>query len=432
LVLIAATAALADELVVRPKPASGVLEVAQPIVWRIEWRGDDPPQEVRYTLERGGRTEIKHGTLPLVDGRAKLKASLDNPGTLLAHFAANSADGKEHNALGGAIVAPGKIDPSAPRPDDFDAFWDAKIKEIKSVPLNAQLEPAESGRDDVDYWKITLDGYRDRKIQGQLAKPAAAKMKQGQKLPALFIPQWAGVYPIEKGWATDRASQGWLVLNILAHDLPIDEPAEFYQQQAAGPLRDYWAIGNDDRETSYYLPMYLHCYQSLEYLRSRPDWDGRTLVVNGGSQGGQQTLVSAAIHPGVTAALALVPAGCDMLGPDVGRSPGWPQWYDCVQGKDAAKVRAASRYFDVVNFAPRITCPVLVGYGLIDEVCPPEGIQVAANQIRSPKEVVILPLSGHHQDVDGSQQPYYRRQNETWLPALRDGQKVPPPRTKSE
>ena len=101
----------------------------------------------------------------------------------------------------------------------------------------------------------------------------------------MLIPQWAGVYPLEKAWVTDRAAEGWLVLNILAHDLPIDEPAKFYEEQSAGPLKDYWAIGNDDRETSYFLRMYLSCYQAAEYLTQRPDWNGKTLVVTGGEPG---------------------------------------------------------------------------------------------------------------------------------------------------
>ena len=197
------------------------------------------------------------------------------------------------------------------------------------------------------------------------------------------------------------------------------------EEQAARRLKEYWAIGNDDRDTSYFLRMYLSCYQAAEYLTSRPDWNGKTLVVTGASQGGQQTLVTAAIHPRVTAAMALVPAGCDMLGPEVGRAPGWPQWYDRAQGKDAAKVRDASRYYDVVNFAPRIKCPVLVGFGLVDEVCPPEGVMAAVNQITAPKEVVLLPL-GEHLEIDGSHQAYYKRMNDAWLPALREGKPVPP------
>ena len=274
LAVLSVTSTLADELIVHSQPAGGVLEVGQPVVWQLEWKGEKPPSHISYLLKRGGRTEIDHGTLDLVDGRGELKASLDTPGSLLAIFRATASDGKERVVHGGAIVAPRKIKPSASRPADFDAFWDAKIKEIIAVPFNARLEKGDSGRDGVDYWKITLDGYRGTKIRGQLARPSAPKLKQGEKLPAMLIPQWAGVYPLEKSWVTDRAAEGWLVLNILAHDLPIDEPAAFYQTQSAGPLRDYCAIGNDERDTSYFLRMYLSCYQAVEYL-SQPARLGR-------------------------------------------------------------------------------------------------------------------------------------------------------------
>jgi cephalosporin-C deacetylase-like acetyl esterase len=171
--------------------------------------------------------------------------------------------------------------------------------------------------------------------------------------------------------------------------------------------------------------MYLSCYQSAEYLTLRSDWDGKTLVVMGGSQGGMQALMTAGLHPKVTAALAIVPAGCDMLGPEVGRAPGWPNWYsNTAGGKDPKKVHEASRYYDVANFAPRIKCPVLVGLGLIDEVCPPAGICAAVNQIIAPKEVIILPKAGH-QDDHGTHAAYNRRCYGVWLPALRRGKPAP-------
>jgi cephalosporin-C deacetylase-like acetyl esterase len=286
---------------------------------------------------------------------------------------------------------------------------------LTAIPTNPQLHPAPSDKHAVDYWKITLDNIRDTHVQGQLARPAGA-----EKLPALLIVQWAGVYGLQKNWVTDRASEGWLCLNIEAHDLPIDESETFYKEQFAGPLKEYWAIGNDDRERSYFLRMYLSCYQAARYLTERDDWDGNTLVVMGGSQGGLQALMTAAIHPKITAALAIVPAGCDMLGPDVGRKGGWPQWYDKTQGKDTAKVHDCSRYFDVVNFAPRIKCPVLVGLGLIDEVCPAEGILAATNQITAPHEVIILPKA-NHQEENHSHAAYTKRCWNDWLPALRTG-----------
>ena len=170
--------------------------------------------------------------------------------------------------------------------------------------------------------------------------------------------------------------------------------------------------------------MYLSCYRCAEYLANHPEWDGKTLVVMGGSQGGQQSLVTAGLHPAVTAALAIVPAGCDMLGPDIGRRGGWPQWYSITDGKDEAAVHEASRYFDVANFVPRITCPVLIGIGLLDQTCPPEGIFAAANQIRSHREVILMP-KGAHQEQNGSHRAYHERCYGEWLPALREGK--PPP-----
>jgi cephalosporin-C deacetylase-like acetyl esterase len=241
----------------------------------------------------------------------------------------------------------------------------------------------------------------------------------------MLIVQWAGVYGLHPSWAVDRAADGWLVLNIIAHDLPIDRSEEFYKEQReTGPLKNYWEIGNDDREQSHYLRMYLSCYRAADYLASRDDWDGRTLVVMGTSQGGQQSLVTAGIHPKITAALSLVPAGCDMLGPDLGRAPGFPMWYWKTQGKDQKQVRQTSRYFDVANFTPRIKCPVLVGVGLIDDVCPPTGIYAAVNQITAPKEVIMLPMAGHG-NVGGSQNAYDERCWRAWLPALREGKPAP-------
>jgi cephalosporin-C deacetylase-like acetyl esterase len=67
---------------------------------------------------------------------------------------------------------------------------------------------------------------------------------------------------------------------------------------------------------------------------------------------------------------------------------------------------------------------VLVGLGLVDETCPPEGVLAAADQIRSPKEVILLPRAGH-QDEHNSHGAYAKRCYGVWLPALRQGQPAP-------
>ena len=369
--------------------------------------------------KRRYRALSAHGHLNFTNNRAEIETKFDAPGTLLVEVKWQP-ETKADRAVGGAVAAPDQITPAAPAPADFDAFWKAKLKELKKVPAHPVLEKEEINRPGVAYWKITMDNIRGAHIHGQIARP-----EKGEKFPALLIVQWAGVYGLQKSWVTDRAADGWLALNIEPHDLPIDEPAGFYKKQFDGPLRNYWSIGNDNRDTSYYLRMYLSCCRAVEYLKTRPDWNGKTLVVMGTSQGGQQTVMTAGLHPkDITAALALVPAGGDMLAPEASREPGWPQWYLNTDGKDPAKVREASRYYDIANFARHIRCPVLIGLGLRDETCPPSSVFAVISQITSPKEVVILPKSGH-QDEHGTQGEFNRRVFSAWLPALRDGR--PPP-----
>jgi cephalosporin-C deacetylase len=406
-----------QELQVRPANEQGIYQPGEAIRWNIRLK-DSETAQASYVLKKGGLTEISQGTANLIHGEGQIEAKLEEPGWLLVEVSVRSGTNKTVKALGGALVSPDKIQPSAPRPEDFDNFWAEKLKELAGVPMNSQLTPTEPGKAGVDYFKISMGNIRGSHIRGQLARP-----QKGEKLPAMLIVQWAGVYGLQKSWVTDRAAEGWLVLNINAHDLPIDEPEQFYSDQSKGPLKDYPSIGNDDRETSYFLRMYLSCYRGAHYLAERAEWDGRTLVVTGGSQGGLQSLVTASLHPKISAVLACVPAGCDLNGPEAGRLPGWPMWHWNTKGKEESKVRNTARYFDVVNFASRITCPVLVGVGLIDSVCPSPGVFSACNQIKSAKEIVVLP-EGEHGDKNGSHQAYYTRFN-AWKDALAKGAPAP-------
>ncbi len=297
----------------------GVYQLGQTIRWQVRWNGPDDVSTASYSLKTGGRTEIEKGPLTFDHGSATITAKLDQPNTILAVVTVGTPDGTEYRAVGGAVADPDKILPAVPAPADFHSFWAAKVAELRAVPPNPVLTPLDSEKPDVDYWKITLDNIRGKHIQGQIARP-----KSGEKFPALLIPQWAGVYGLEKNWVTDRAAEGWLALDISAHDIPIDQPKSFYKDQFNGPLKNYWAIGNDDPDTSYFLPMYLSCYRAAQYLQSRPDWDGKTLVVSGGSQGGQQSIMIAGLYPHFTAVLAIRPAGGDMRAPTPAAPPAGP------------------------------------------------------------------------------------------------------------
>ena len=421
LLLVAAQLCAAQQPTFAPYKASGIYNLGEKVGWTaVLPQGASRSGVYTYTVRKNNLDVIKTGTLDFTSGRATIETVLDEPAMVYVQVATPGGEGQSPGAglALGAAVAPERLRPSAPRPADFDSFWSSKIRALKAVPENAVLTPSDSGRPGVEYATIRMDNVGGAHVYGQLAKP-----RRAGKFPALLILQWAGgPYPLQKQWVTDRAAEGWLALNIQPHDVPGDRPQSFYDALPQ-ELKNYHAIGRDDREKSYFLRMYLADYRAAEYLARRPDWDGRTLVVMGTSMGGQQSLAVAGLHPKITHVVVNEPAGCDTNGPLHGRASGYPFW-----PADDPRVMRTALYFDPVNFAPRIKATSLVAIGFVDTVTPPVGIWIAFNQIRGPKEAVPMVESPHnHQATPEQQRPYTTRSTE-WLDTLVRGGAVSPNR----
>jgi cephalosporin-C deacetylase len=53
------------------------------------------------------------------------------------------------------------------------------------------------------------------------------------------------------------------------------------------------------------------------------------------------------------------------------------------------------RFVDCALLARRITATTLVSVGLMDMICPPSTVFDAYNEIRSDKDILVYPYSGH-------------------------------------
>ena len=103
----------------------------------------------------------------------------------------------------------------------------------------------------------------------------------------------------------------------------MDLPAEVYDGLLAGAFssgRGYTVFNLDDPERYYYRRVYLGCLRANDFLVSHPKWDGKNLIVTGGSQGGALTIVTAGLDPRVTALAPYYPALSDMVGYLKGRA----------------------------------------------------------------------------------------------------------------
>ena len=56
---------------------------------------------------------------------------------------------------------------------------------------------------------------------------------------------------------------------------------------------------------------------------------------------------------------------------------------------------ATLAYYDVVNFARRVKCPVYMTWGYNDNTCPPTTSYIVWNLITAQKESLITPINEH-------------------------------------
>jgi cephalosporin-C deacetylase len=405
--------AIPQQLTFAPYHTSGIYDIGETVGWTVTPGAVTPTYLYKWTIRRNNAVVLKEGKLDLSLGTDKIEIAGDQPEMIYVAVEAyanlngeappppaaapapqDAAAGRGRGAAPrfvggntgrnnglyavGAAVAPQKIGLSTPRPDDFDSFWSTKLAAQAKIPINPVLTPVQTDVPGVELNMFVLDSLGS-KTHGYVAKPA----REGQ-FPAVIQLQYAGVYALNARGAAQRAAEGWLMINVDSHDkLPSDPSGDI--------PRGYQAVGNTDREKSYFLNMYLRDSRALDYLLTRPDWDGKTIVLTGGSMGGQQSLVLAGLRPEkITAALVCVPAGADANGDLHGRKAGYPNW-----PSDNPDVMKTALYFDTVNFASRIQAPVMAGMGFIDTTSPPAGVWTMLNQIKGPKEPLPMIESEH-------------------------------------
>jgi cephalosporin-C deacetylase len=402
-----------QQLTFVPYHVTGIYDVGETVGWTVTPGPVMPTYAYKWTIRRNNAVVVKEGKLDLTSGSAEIEIAGDQPEMIYVAVepyatldtalpvpatpavppvpvARAGVGGQPSPYVGGntgrnnglyavgAAVAPMKLGLSTPRPADFDAFWEGKLAAQAKIPINPVLTPVETDMPGVEMSMFVLDALGS-KAHGYVAKPA----KEG-KFPAVIQLQYAGVYALSAHGAAQRASEGWLMINVDSHDKLPSDPS-------GGIPRGYQAVGNTDREKSYFLDMYLRDSRALDYLLTRPDWDGKTIVLTGGSMGGQQSLVLAGLRPDkITAALVCVPAGADADGDLHGRKAGYPNWKS-----DDPDVMKTALYFDTANFTSHIKAPVLAGIGFIDTTAPPAGIWTALNQISVPKEPLPMIESEH-------------------------------------
>lgn len=307
-------------------------------------------------------------------------------------------DGKNFANSATVGFAPQQIAPTQREPADFDAFWDRQRSALAQIAPAWELTPApelSSPAVEVSYLRFQNVGNSaaPSHFYGVLSVPRG----EGP-FPAVLEVPGAGVRSYSG--ARDLAANGMMTLQVGIHGIPVNLAPAVYEDLARGALADYSRSRLDDRDHYYFRRVYLGVLRAADYLARHPKWDQRHLIVAGGSQGGQLSIMAAALDQRVTAVAASYPAYSDVSGYLADRAGGWPHLFKPgADGKPAdAPVDAkliTSGYYDTVNFARRLRVPGFYTWGYNDIVTPPTSTFAAFNLISASKELVLAPDQGH-------------------------------------
>ncbi|HEY3322399.1 MAG TPA: acetylxylan esterase [Planctomycetota bacterium] len=334
------------------------------------------------------------------------------------------------------------------RPANFRAFWEKGVATLKQIPLDPQegehkiysheeiseynlksaclpgeFDPEGRVADKVESFKVSFGGPGGKRVYGWVAKPVG-----NGPFPVMLVLPGGGVNPRPR--PLDQARHGFLAMDIQIHGMDVDlekyvVPPGYYDDFVFEPVEDY-----------YYRNVYLRAVQAVNYLLSRPDADARQFVVVGGSQGGRLGITTAALDPRVTAAVVAIPANANSPYTDWAkecngewaRTPdgGWRRIPPPEQKRSAGMDRpgapvlpdtAENRcypYYDAMNFAPDVKCPVLMNMGLIDGVSHPSAVYAIYKRVGSAQKTLVpLPGMGHDWSAEFDRRAY------RWLTSLR-------------
>ena len=295
----------------------------------------------------------------------------------------------------GAMFDPEKIVSCVREPTDFDAFWAARVKEAEAVPLDPVMTKLDSGVEGVELFAVTLKAARGLTATGYLAYPAGAKPKS---LTAHLSFLSLSYVDANRRNALAMAKNGLLAFHASWHGFPLGRQPKFYKTE----VRKYFKGGFrdiEDKEKWVCSDIFFRVLCELKFIKSLPQWNGRELVVSGGSLGGIQTAFAAAIDPQVTLALVAVPSFCECNGFEAGRrSNGIFRRIPVEKLKAHPEYLETGFYYDTVNFGKRIKCETFVCTGFADELCPPSNVYAFYNAIPATvkKSMSTNPFTGHY------------------------------------
>lgn len=354
--------------------------------------------EVTYTVGNDLLGTDTKGSVTLKNGRAKINIGTKKTPGFRDVVLTMKLDGQSYTHHVKVGFSPEKIQPFTQEPKDFNTFWQGNLDELAKIPLSYTKEIAkEYCTDKVDCYLVKIPVSRRKQcVYGYLFYP---KNAQPGKHPVVLCPPGAGIKTIKEPLRHKYyAENGFIRLEIEIHGLDPRLPKETFDDISRAFNSDptgYLENGIDNRDRYYMKHVYLALVRCIDLLTSLPEWDGRNVAVQGGSQGGALALVAAGLDKRVNLCVVNHPALSDMAGyTEKGRTGGYPH-FNRMTGLYTPSNISTMAYYDVVNFARKVKATTYMTWGYNDNTCPPTTSYAVWNTLNCEKESLITPINEH-------------------------------------
>jgi cephalosporin-C deacetylase len=284
-----------------------------------------------------------------------------------------------------------RIDVSLTRQPDFGTFWDEACRACAETPLNTTCETIDYPIESVEVRDLTYAGLDGTRVETWLLLP------RNVDGPVPCVIHYHGASG-SRGLPHDFMP--WLAMGVavISIDFRMQGGRTGSKTGFTGCGSLYWmTLGIESPKTSYYYCVVADCLRAIELARQAPEIDSARIALEGGSQGGGAGLQVAGLDDTVALCMVDVPSWCWWEQRVFTRAGGGGQIANLLLRRPEmiGQVLTTLSYFDNINHVEKITCPVLVSYGLKDPVCPPECVHAACNKITAPLEMVPYPFGEH-------------------------------------
>lgn len=339
---------------------------------------------------RGDDGKHFHGRVP-ANQTLTVKTSLDKPGFVNVDVALSTENNKAvfmkrrsgHRLpvgfFAGAAVEPEKLTDCG-EPEDFDEFWQKQKARLNAVPFAGKTSVKLINTiNNVNIYQISIPCV-GRPATGYLSVPAGAK---NNSLPIYM--DFSG-YGARRQYPPTRVNNDRICLFFNAHGQELGREDSYYDRFFRSINTNGVSYGfdpelNKDPETTFFNGMVLRLLRALQYLKTRPEWDGKNIRLASMSQGALHTIWAAALDPDVTWIDPSIAWFCDLAGSEkAGR----------IHGSWRVKYSPALDYYDPVFMAKRIKNAQveITRASLGDYTSPPSGLAIFFNNLATPHKSI--------------------------------------------